>query len=169
MECCCCCCWVTELCPAVCDPMDCSMPGFPVFYYLLEFAQIHVHWVSDAIQPSNPLQPPSPPVLNLSQHQGLFQRVYSLYQVAKVLELQLQHQSSNEYSGLISFRIDWFDFLAVQGTKSLQNDNSKVLILWCSAFFMVQLLHNTWLLEKLQLWIYGPLSAKWCLCFLIAY
>ena len=80
---------------------------------------------------------------------GSFPKVCSLYQVAKALELQLQHQSSNEYSGLISFRIDWSDFLAVQGTKSLlQHHSSKALILWCSAFFIVQLLHNTWLLEN---------------------
>ena len=80
----------------------------------------YVHWVSDAIQPSHPLSSPSLPAFNLSQHQSLLQWGGSSYQVAKVLELQLQHQSFSEYSGLISFRIDWFDFLAVQGTlKSL--------------------------------------------------
>ena len=73
--------------------MDCSMPGFPVLHYLLEFAQTHVYWVNDATQPSHPLSPPSPPAFNLSQHQGLFQWVSSLNKVAKVLELQLQHQS----------------------------------------------------------------------------
>ena len=73
--------------------LDCSTPGFPVSHYLPEFAQIHVHWVSDAIQPSHPLSSPSPPALNLSQHQGLFKWVSSLHQVAKVLEFQLQHQS----------------------------------------------------------------------------
>ena len=72
-------------------PMDCSMPGFPVLHYLLEFAHIHVHWISDAIQPS--LSSPSPPAFYLSQNQGFFLWVSSLYQVAKVLELQLQHQS----------------------------------------------------------------------------
>ena len=72
--------------------MDCSTPGFPVLHYLMEFAQMHVHRVGDAIQPSHPLLPPSPPVLSLSQHQGLFQSVSSSHQVAKVLELQLQHQ-----------------------------------------------------------------------------
>ena len=71
----------------LCDPMDCSMPGFPVFYYIQESAQTHVHWVSDAIQPSHPLSSPSPPALNLSQHQGLFQWVDSSHQVTKVLEL----------------------------------------------------------------------------------
>ena len=77
----------------LCSPMYCSTPGFPVFYSLREFAQTHVHWVSDAIQPSHPLLPPSSPAFSLSQHQGLFQWVGFSYQVAKVLELQLQHQS----------------------------------------------------------------------------
>ena len=75
-----------------CCRMDCSMPGFPVRHHLLEFAQTH-HQVSDAIQPPHPLSSPSPPAFNLSQHQGLLQRVGSSHQVAKVLELQLQHQS----------------------------------------------------------------------------
>ena len=122
--------------------MDCSMPGFPFLHYLPEFIQTHVHWVSDAIQPSHPLSSLSPPALKFSQHQGLFQWVSSLHQVAKVLKFQLQHQSF-QYSGLISFRIDWFDLLAVQGTlKSLlQNYCLKASIHWCSAFFMVQLSH----------------------------
>ena len=80
-------------CLTLCDPMDCSMPGFPVLHYLPEFAQIHVHWVGNAIQPSHPLSSPSSPTFNLSQHQGLFQWVGSSYQVARVLEFQLQHQS----------------------------------------------------------------------------
>ena len=77
----------------LCDPMDCSTPGLPVHHQLLEFTKTHVHWVGDAIQPSHPLSSPSPRALNLSQHQGLFQWVSSSYQVAKVLEFQLQHQS----------------------------------------------------------------------------
>ena len=77
----------------LCDPMDCSTPGLPVHHQLLELAQTHVHQVSDAIQPSHPLSTPSPPAFNFSQHQGLFQGVSSLHQVAKVLEFQLQHQS----------------------------------------------------------------------------
>ena len=81
---------VPQSCPTLCDPMNHSMPSFPVRYQLPEF---HVHWVGDAIQPSHPLSSPSPPALNLSQHQGLFQWVSSLHQVAKVLEFQLQHQS----------------------------------------------------------------------------
>ena len=81
-----------QLRPTLWDPMGCSMPVFPVHHQLPEVAQTHVHWVSDAIQPSHPLLPPSPPALNLSQHQGLCQWVGSSHQVAKVLELQLQHQ-----------------------------------------------------------------------------
>ena len=88
-----CCCSVAQSCPTLCNLMDCSTSGFPVFQYLSELAQTHVHWVSDAIQPSHPLLSPSPPALNLSQHQDLFQWVSSLHQVAKVLEFQLQHQS----------------------------------------------------------------------------
>ena len=80
-------------CLTLCSPMDCSMPGFPVHHQLPEFTQTHLHWVSDAIQPSHPLSSPSPPELNLSQHQGLFQWVSSLHQVAKVLEFQPQNQS----------------------------------------------------------------------------
>ena len=84
---------VTQSCPTLCDPMDCSTPGFPVHQQLPELTQSPVHQVSDAIQPSHPLLSPSPPTFNLSQHQGLFQGVSSSHQVAKVLELQLQHQS----------------------------------------------------------------------------
>ena len=134
---------VAQLCPTLCDPMDCNMPGFPVHHQLLELIQTHVHWVSDAIQPSYPLSSPFPPALNLSQHQGLFRWVSSSHQVAKVLEFQLRHQSFNEYSGLISFRMDWLDLLALQGTlKSLlQHYSSKASILQRSAFFIVQLSH----------------------------
>ena len=84
---------VAQSCLILCDPMDCSMPGLPVHHQLPEFTQTHVHWVGDAIQPSHPLSSPSPPALNLSQHQGLFQWVSSSHQMAKVLEFQLQHQS----------------------------------------------------------------------------
>ena len=88
-----CCFSVTKMCPPLCEPMNCSMTDFPVLHYLLQFAQTHVHWVGDATRPSHPLSPPSPPALSLSQHQGLFQWVSCSRQVAKVLELQLQHQS----------------------------------------------------------------------------
>ena len=110
---------------------------------LCPFIQTHVHWVSDAIQPSHPLSSPSPPAFNLSQHQGLFEWVDSLREVAKGLDISFSISHSNEHSGLISFRIDWSDLLAVQGTlKSLlQHHSSKASILWHSAFFMVQLSH----------------------------
>ena len=84
---------VAQLCPTLCDTMDYSRPGLPVHHQLPEFTQTLVHWVGDAIQPSHPLSSPSPPSLNLSQHQGLFKWVSSSNQVAKVLEFQLQHQS----------------------------------------------------------------------------
>ena len=83
---------VNQSCPILCNPMDHSTPGFPVHHHLLEFTQTHVHWVGDAIQPSHPLLLLSPPIFNLSQHQGLFKRVGSSHQVAKVLEFQFQHQ-----------------------------------------------------------------------------
>ena len=121
--------------------MNRSMPGFPVHHQLPELAR--VHWVSDAIQSSHPLLSPSPPALNLSQHQGLFKWVNSLHRVAKILSFSFSISPSNEYSGLIIFTIDWLDLLAIQGIlKSiLQHHNSKVSIIWQSAFFMVQLSH----------------------------
>ena len=88
----CYCCSVTKSCPAICNPMDCSTPGFPVLHYLLELAQIRVHWIGEAIQPSHPLSPPSSSTLNLPQHQGLFKWVGTLHQMAKVSDLQHQHQ-----------------------------------------------------------------------------
>ena len=97
-----CCCSVAKLCLTLCDPRDFSMPGFPVPHHLLEFAQVHVQWISDAIQPSYPLLPTSPSTFNLSQHQGLFQWVSCSHQVAEVLELQLQHQSFQR-----GFRVDF--------------------------------------------------------------
>ena len=84
---------VTQSCPTLCDPIDCSMPGLPVHHQLPGLTQTHVYQVGDAIQPSHPLSSQNPPIFNLSQHQGLFQRVSSLHQVANVLELQLHHQS----------------------------------------------------------------------------
>ena len=83
-----CCCSIVQSCLTLCNPMDCSTPGFPVLHHFLGFAQTHVHWVGDAIQPSHPLLSPSPFAFSLSQHQGLFQWIGSSHQVAKVLELQ---------------------------------------------------------------------------------
>ena len=123
--------------------MECSTPGLLVYHQLPEFTQTHVHWIGDAIQPSHPLSSPSLPALNLSQHQGLFKWVSSLYKVTKVLEFQLQNQSFSEHPGLISFRKNCLDLFAIQGTlKSLlQHHSSNVSILWWSAFFTVQLSH----------------------------
>ena len=84
---------VAQSCLTLCNPMDCSTPGLPVYQQLPEFTQTHVHWIGDAIQPSHPLSSPSPPAFNLSQHLGFFQWVSSSHQVAKALEFQLQHQS----------------------------------------------------------------------------
>ena len=124
---------VTHLCLTLCKPMDCSTPGFPVHHQLLELAQTHVHRVSDAIQPSYPLSSPSPPAFNLFPHQDLFQGILRI-RWPKYWSLNFSIIPSNEYLGLISFRIDWFDLLAVQGTlKSLlQHHNSKASILWHS-------------------------------------
>ena len=100
---------VTQSCLTLCDPMNRSMPGLPVHHQPPEFTQTHVHWVSDAIQPSHPLSSPSSPTFNLSQHQGLFNWVSSLHQVAKVVEFHLQHQSfqhwsPSEWTGWISLQ-----------------------------------------------------------------
>ena len=123
--------------------MNHSMPGLPVHLRLLESTQTHVYWVGDAIQPSHPLSSPSPPALNLSQHQGLFQWVSSSHQVAKYWSSSFNISPSNEHPGLISFRMDWVDLLEVQQTlKSLlQHHSSKASILQRSAFFVVQLSH----------------------------
>ena len=129
-----------QSCPTLCDPMNHSKPDLPVQNQLPEFTQTHVHRVSDAIQPSHPPSFPSPPAPNPFQNQGLFQWVNSSHEVAKVLKFQLQHQSFQWTPGLISFRMDWLDLLAVQGTlKSLlQHHSSKASILLHSAFFTVQ-------------------------------
>ena len=159
--------WVYT-CLTFCDPMDWSTPGSFVFRYPSEFAKTHVHWVINAILPSHPLLPHFPPAFNLSHHQALFQWAGSSHQVAKVLELQLQHHPSNEYSGLISCRVDWFDLLAVQGTlKSLfQHHSLKTSILQLSAFFMVQLSHLYMTIGKtIALTIWTSVGKVMSLCF----
>ena len=137
-----CCCSVTQSCLTLWDPMNCSMPSLPFHHHLLEIAQTHVHWVGDAIQPSHPLSPPlCLPSVFLSIR--VFQRVSSSYPMAKYWSFNFSISHSKVYSMLISFWMDWFDLFAVQGTlKSLlQYHNLKASILWCSAFFMVQLSH----------------------------
>ena len=124
----------------LCNPMDCSKPGFPSQSQLLKLAQIYVHWVGDVIQPSHPLSSPSPPAFNLSQHQGLFQLVSFLYQVAKVLEFVS--------ASVLPMNIqDWFPlgqtgWISLQSkglSRVLQHHSSKASVLQCSGFFIVQL------------------------------
>ena len=134
---------VAQSCPTLRDPMNRSTPGLPLHHQLLDFTQTHVHRVSDAIQPSHPLSSPSPLAPNPSQHQGLFQRVNSLHGWPKYWSFSFSIIPSKEIPGLISFRMDWLHLLAVQGTlrSLLQHHSSKASILWCSAFFTVQLSH----------------------------
>ena len=128
---------VTQLCPTLWDPMNQSTPGLPVHHQLPESTQTHAHWVGDAIQPSHPLSSPSPPALNLSQHQGLSNESALCIKWPKYWSFSFNISPSNEHPELISFRMDWLDILAVQGTlKSLlQHHSSKASILWHSAFF----------------------------------
>ena len=127
----------SQLCLTLCDPMDCSIPGFPVHHQVLKFTQTHVHRVGDAIQSSHSLSSPSPPALNFSQHQGLFQWVTSSLQVAKELEFQLQHQSFQWI-----FRTDFLQEGLVGSPCSprdsqnlLQHHSSEESILQCSVWF----------------------------------
>ena len=135
------CCSVTQSCPTLCDPRDCSMPGFPVLYRLLEFAQT---MSIASVTPSNHLILCRPLLLLPSIFPSI--RVFSKESALCIRWPKCWNFSispSNEYSGLIFFRIEWFDLLAVQGTLEslLQHHSSKASILWHSAFFMVQLSH----------------------------
>ena len=133
----------TQSCLTLCNSLDCSTPGLHIHHRLLEFIQTHVHWVGDAIQPSHPLSSISSPAFSLAQHQGLFKWVSSLHQVARYWSFIYRISPYNEYSGLISFRMEWMDILAVQVTCKilLQHHSSKASIIQCSTFFIVQLLH----------------------------
>ena len=131
---------VSQSRPTLCDPVDYSMPDFPVHHHLLQPAQTHVHRVADAIQPSHPLSSPSPPAFNLSQHQGLFHWISSYHEVVKVLEFQLQHQSFQ-----CIFRTDFlYDWLVGSpccprdSWESSSTTQFKASILLHSAFFIVQ-------------------------------
>ena len=136
------CCSIDQSCPTLYNPMDCSTPGFPVLHYFPEFAQTHVHWVDDAIQLSHPL-------LGLQLLPSIFPSIKAFSSESalcirwpKYLSFSFSISTSNECSGLISFRIDWLDLPAVQGTlKCLLHHNSKASILQHSAFFIVQLSH----------------------------
>ena len=131
---------VTQSCLTLCDPMNCSKPGLPVHHQLLEFTQTHVHRVGDAIQPSHPLSSPSPPA-PASESFPMSQLLCMRW--PKYRSFSFSIIPSREHRGLISFRMDWLDLLAVQGTlKSLlQHHSSKASILRRSAFFTVQLSH----------------------------
>ena len=154
-----------KLCPTLCYPMDCSTPGFPVLNPLLELAQSHVHWVSDAIQPAHPLSPPSPPALNLSQHQGLFQWLLfssgdqSIGASASVLPMNIQGWFPLGLTGWISLLSKELSKVFSSATIGKPQFFSAQPSLWSNSHIC------TWLLENPQLWLDGPLSAKWCLCF----
>ena len=136
-------------------------------YYLAEFAQTHVHWISRAIQTPYPLLPSSSPALNIFQHQGLFQWVSLHIRCLKYWSFSFSISLSNKYSALISFRTDWFELLATQGTlKNLfQHHSSKASILRCSTFFSVQLSHLYMTTGKTIALTIQPFSVKWCLWF----
>ena len=139
---------VAHLYPTLCDPMDCSTPGLPVHHQLPEFTQTHVHWVSDAIQPSHPLSSPSlPPSIFPSI------RVFSSESVLRIRWTKYWSFSispSGEYSGLISFRMDWLDLLAVQGTLKSLLQHPRFKSINSSAQLSLQSSSHirTWLLEK---------------------
>ena len=134
---------VTRSCPTLCDPVNCSTPGLPVHHQLLESTQTYVHRVSDATQPSHPLSSPSPPALNPPSIRVFSKESALCIRWPKYWSFSFSISPSNEYSGPISFRMDWLDLPAVQGTlKSLlQHHSSKASILRHSAFFIVQLSH----------------------------
>ena len=134
---------VAQSCPTLCDPMNCSTPGLPVHHQLPEFTQTHVHCVSDAIQPSHPLSSPSPPAFIFPSIRVFSNESVLHIRWPKYWSFSFNISPSNEPSGLISFRMDWLDLLAVQATLKtlLQHHGSKASILQHSAFFIVQLSH----------------------------
>ena len=165
INCCCCCCYclVTKSSLTLGNTMECSMSCFPVLHHLLELAQTHVHWVSDAIQPSHPLSSPSPPAFNLSQNQGLFQWAGSLHQVAisigasasaSVLPKNIRGWFPLGLTGLISLQPKELSRVFSNTTVEKHQFFGAQLSLWSNSYI------HTWPLEKLQLSPYGPLLAK---------
>ena len=134
---------VAQLCPTLCDPMNRSMPGLPIHHQLPEPTQTHVHRVGDAMQPSHPLSSPSPPAPILPSIRVFYNESTLCMRWPKYWSFSFDISPSNEHPGLISFRMDWLDLLAVQETLKnlLQHHSSKASILQRSAFFTVQLSH----------------------------
>ena len=131
---------VSQSCPTLCDPMNRSTPGLSVHHQLPEFTQTHAHQVGNAIQPSHPLSTPSPPAPNPSQHQGLFSNESTLHmRWPKYWSFSFSISPSNEHPGLISFRMDWLDVLAVQGTlrSLLQHHSSKASLDTVKYYFLL--------------------------------
>ena len=141
---------VAQSCPTRWDPMDHSILGFTVHHQLPELTQTHVYRVSDAIQPSCPLSSPSPPSFNLSSIRVFSNELVLHIRWLKYWSFSFSISPSNEYSGLISFRIDWLDLLAVQGNlrKLLEHHSAKISVLQKSAFFIVQHSHSYMTTEK---------------------
>ena len=141
---------ITQSCLILCDPMDCSTPGFPVHHQPPDLAQTHVHRVSDAIQPSHPLSFPSPPAINLSQHQVLLQWISSSDQVVKIWSFSFSISPSNEYSGMISFRMNFCNFLQFKGPSRVFSSTTVQKHQFFSAQLSLQSNSHihTWLLEK---------------------
>ena len=158
-----CCCSVAQLCPTLCDPLDCSIPGFPIHHHLRELAQTHVHWVMPSIQLAlccpRLLLPSIFPSIKVFSNESALHIRWPWY-----WSFSFSISPSNKYSGLISLRIDWFDLLAVQGTLKclLQYRSSKTSILQCSVLCSNSHIH-TWPLEKTYLWLYRPLSVMFLL------
>ena len=143
----CCCCLVAQFCPNLGNPMGCSTPGFPILHHLLQFAQTHIHWVSDTIQPSHLLLSPSPSAFRLSHIRVFSSDLALCIRWAKYWSFSFSISPSNEYSGLMSFRTDSLDLLAVQGTlKSLLQHHSLKAFLALSLFYCPGLtsIHDFW-------------------------
>ena len=160
---------VAQSCPTLCDPVDCSTPGLPVLHQLLEFTQIHVHWVGDAIQPSQLLLSPSPPISNHSQS-GSFQmsqffasggQSIGASASASVLPMYIYYWFPLGLTGFISLQSKGLSRVFSNITAQNHKFFGTQLYLWPNSYM------HTWLLEKLWHWLYRPLLTKWCLCFLI--
>ena len=144
---------VTQSCPTFCDSMECSMTSLPIPHILLEFPQVHIHCICDAMQPSHPLTSSSTSALSLSSIRDFSSESSVCVRWWNSWSFSFSISPSSEYSGLIFLKIDWFDLLAVQGTFKglIQHHSLKASILWCSAFCMIQWSssHNgTWPVER---------------------